>query len=138
MALLEQAVVNYDAPRTLETYLHRVGRTARAGAAGQSLTLVEDADRNLLRDILKKTKAAIKQRLVPSQARQTISPQHTTTHCCCAVLCFAMLWPCRAVPCCGRSCCAVLRSAVMRGVCQQQCSQAEQVLALEPSASPSV
>lgn len=44
-----QVVINFDAPRTLETYLHRIGRTARAGASGAAVTLAEDADRKLLR-----------------------------------------------------------------------------------------
>ena len=63
-----QVVVNFDAPRTLETYLHRIGRTARAGAAGAAVTLAEDADRKLLRDVVKRGKAALKQRLVPAAA----------------------------------------------------------------------
>ncbi len=46
---VRQVVVNYDAPSKLETYLHRIGRTARAGAAGVAVTLVEDGDRALLK-----------------------------------------------------------------------------------------
>ena len=34
-------VVNYDAPSHLRTYVHRVGRTARAGRDGKTYTLVE-------------------------------------------------------------------------------------------------
>jgi ATP-dependent RNA helicase DDX27 len=60
--------VNFDAPRTLETYLHRIGRTARAGAGGASVTLAEDADRKLLREVVKRGGAALKQRLVPAAA----------------------------------------------------------------------
>ena len=40
-------VVNFDGPRASEDYIHRVGRTARAGAAGDAITLVspeEEAD----------------------------------------------------------------------------------------------
>ena len=43
-----QAVVNYNCPRTLDTYLHRVGRTARAGAHGLAISLVEDKDLSLI------------------------------------------------------------------------------------------
>lgn len=64
-----QVVVNYDAPRTFETYLHRIGRTARAGAQGQAVTLIEDGDRVLLKDVVKKGKVQLKQRLVPQQVR---------------------------------------------------------------------
>lgn len=35
-----------------EDYLHRIGRTARAGAAGRALTFVEDCDRGLLKQVL--------------------------------------------------------------------------------------
>jgi ATP-dependent RNA helicase DDX47/RRP3 len=34
------AVVNYDVPINSKDYVHRVGRTARAGRSGRSLTLV--------------------------------------------------------------------------------------------------
>ena len=46
-----QSVVNFDAPSTLASYLHRVGRTARAGKAGRAVTLAEDADRALLKEV---------------------------------------------------------------------------------------
>lgn len=37
-------VVNYDCPREAEDYVHRIGRTARAGRRGQALTLVGESD----------------------------------------------------------------------------------------------
>jgi superfamily II DNA/RNA helicase len=64
----QQVVINFDAPRTLETYLHRIGRTARAGASGAAVTLAEDADRKLLREVVKRGRAALRQRLVPGPA----------------------------------------------------------------------
>ena len=36
-----QYVISYDAPKLLDTYVHRIGRTARAGNAGMALTLLE-------------------------------------------------------------------------------------------------
>lgn len=38
-------VVNFDVPREAEDYVHRIGRTARAGAGGKAVTLVNDRDR---------------------------------------------------------------------------------------------
>ncbi|MDE6271216.1 MAG: DEAD/DEAH box helicase [Muribaculaceae bacterium] len=38
-------VVNYDVPREAEDYVHRIGRTARAGAGGSAVTLVGERDR---------------------------------------------------------------------------------------------
>ncbi|WP_287130971.1 DEAD/DEAH box helicase [Candidatus Cyanaurora vandensis] len=42
-------VFNYDAPPAAQTYVHRVGRTGRAGRRGVAITLVEPAERRLLR-----------------------------------------------------------------------------------------
>jgi ATP-dependent RNA helicase DDX27 len=67
MLLLWQAVINFDAPRTLETYLHRIGRTARAGASGAAVTFIEDGDRPLIKEVVKKGKVQLKQRLLPQQ-----------------------------------------------------------------------
>lgn len=44
-------VVNFDIPNEPESYVHRIGRTARAGADGRALSLCEPAERNWLRDI---------------------------------------------------------------------------------------
>ncbi|WP_218082884.1 DEAD/DEAH box helicase [Anthocerotibacter panamensis] len=42
-------VVNYDAPPAAQTYVHRIGRTGRAGRQGVAITLIEPAERRLLR-----------------------------------------------------------------------------------------
>jgi ATP-dependent RNA helicase RhlE len=44
-------VVNYDMPMVPEDYVHRVGRTGRAGATGRAVSLATPADRDLLRDV---------------------------------------------------------------------------------------
>ena len=44
-------VVNYDLPLVAEDYVHRVGRTGRAGVAGRAVSLVTTSDRARLRDI---------------------------------------------------------------------------------------
>jgi len=46
-------VFNYDLPNESETYIHRIGRTGRAGASGKALSFCCDDQRNLLRDIEK-------------------------------------------------------------------------------------
>ncbi len=46
-----ETVLNYDAPTTLTSYLHRVGRTARAGSKGLAVTCVEDGDRQLVKQV---------------------------------------------------------------------------------------
>jgi ATP-dependent RNA helicase RhlE len=46
-------VVNFDLPHVAETYVHRIGRTARAGASGLALSLVSGEERPLLKAIEK-------------------------------------------------------------------------------------
>ncbi|EIE22682.1 DEAD-domain-containing protein [Coccomyxa subellipsoidea C-169] len=53
------AVINYDAPPALSAYLHRIGRTARAGRAGRAVTFADDSTRSLLKDVVKKTGAKL-------------------------------------------------------------------------------
>lgn len=46
-------VVNAEMPRSVSTYIHRVGRTARAGSSGRSVTVVSDGRRKVLKALLK-------------------------------------------------------------------------------------
>ena len=48
-----QMVINYDAPRDPEDYVHRIGRTARAGREGRAITLIGEKDRYPLSKIEK-------------------------------------------------------------------------------------
>jgi ATP-dependent RNA helicase DDX27 len=48
-----QTVLNAEMPRNESVYVHRVGRTARAGKAGRAVTLVSDSRRRVLKTILK-------------------------------------------------------------------------------------
>ncbi|KAL2164030.1 hypothetical protein VTH06DRAFT_3244 [Thermothelomyces fergusii] len=50
-------VINYEAPQTLEIYVHRVGRTARAGRSGVALTLAAEPDRKVVKAAVKAGKA---------------------------------------------------------------------------------
>ena len=52
-------VINFELPNVPEAYVHRIGRTARAGAGGSAISLVADDERNLLRDIQKLTRQTL-------------------------------------------------------------------------------
>ncbi len=52
-------VLNYEMPNVAETYTHRIGRTARAGAAGVAWSLVDHTEKSSLRDIEKLLKMTI-------------------------------------------------------------------------------
>jgi ATP-dependent RNA helicase RhlE len=58
-------VVNYDLPHVSEDYVHRIGRTGRAGETGQAVSLVSGEDRTLLRDIERLIGKKIEQQIVP-------------------------------------------------------------------------
>ncbi|KAG8817410.1 nucleolar DEAD-box protein required for synthesis of 60S ribosomal subunit, partial [Serendipita sp. 399] len=65
-----ETVINYDMPGQLAQYLHRVGRTARAGKRGRSVTLVGEADRKMLKAAIKHSanEDKVRHRIVPSDA----------------------------------------------------------------------
>jgi ATP-dependent RNA helicase RhlE len=44
-------VVNFDLPNAAESYVHRIGRTGRAGSAGRAITFCDQDERPLLRDV---------------------------------------------------------------------------------------
>ena len=52
-------VIQFELPNVPEAYVHRIGRTARAGASGEAISLCADDERNLLRDIQKVTRQTI-------------------------------------------------------------------------------
>ncbi|HYI43022.1 MAG TPA: DEAD/DEAH box helicase [Sphingomicrobium sp.] len=52
-------VINYDLPEVPEQYVHRIGRTARAGADGKAIAFVSPDERGLLRDIERLTRQKI-------------------------------------------------------------------------------
>lgn len=59
-----KSVLNYAMPADYRQYLHRVGRTARAGKSGRSVSLVGEIDRKTLKMVLKNAEIAPKQRLI--------------------------------------------------------------------------
>ncbi|KAI1339376.1 hypothetical protein F5Y15DRAFT_407341 [Xylariaceae sp. FL0016] len=50
-------VINYEGPQSLEIYVHRVGRTARAGRSGVAITLAAEPDRKVVKAVVKAGKA---------------------------------------------------------------------------------
>ena len=52
-------VINFELPNVAEQYVHRIGRTARAGAAGAAIAFCADDERAYLRDIEKLTRQKI-------------------------------------------------------------------------------
>jgi len=61
-----EAVFNYDVPNNEEYYVHRIGRTGRAGKTGQAFTFVSGKEIYQLRDIQRYTKVRIEQKKIPS------------------------------------------------------------------------
>merc|ERR1712176_426435 len=48
-----ETVINFEMPNQVETYIHRIGRTARAGRRGKSCTLIGEGRRHLMKDIMR-------------------------------------------------------------------------------------
>lgn len=48
-----EAVINFEMPSQVSTYVHRIGRTARAGRGGKSCTLIGEGRRYLMKEVIK-------------------------------------------------------------------------------------
>ncbi len=62
-------VYNFDLPNVPENYVHRIGRTARAGTAGRAISFVAGDEMKLLRDIEKVTRQKIRPPTVATTSR---------------------------------------------------------------------
>ncbi|XP_030632754.1 putative ATP-dependent RNA helicase DDX27 [Chanos chanos] len=62
-----KTVINFTMPNTVKHYVHRVGRTARAGKVGRSVSLVGESERKMLKEIVKKAKTPVKARVIPQE-----------------------------------------------------------------------
>ncbi len=63
-------VINYEAPQSHEIYLHRVGRTARAGRSGRACTIAAEPDRKVVKQAVKTSReqgAKVVSRQVPTE-----------------------------------------------------------------------
>lgn len=62
-----KTVINFIMPITLEHYIHRVGRTARAGRAGISVSLAGEQERKIVKEIIKNAVNPVKNRIIPPE-----------------------------------------------------------------------
>ena len=69
-------VINFELPNVPEDYVHRVGRTARAGATGIAIAFCSDEERPYLRDIEKLTRCSL--RALPLAAPRNGPIEHAT------------------------------------------------------------
>jgi len=67
-------VINYDLPMVAEDYIHRIGRTGRAGANGTAITFVDLDDRRLLAGIERLTGRRILRKVIPGLEPQRVLP----------------------------------------------------------------
>ncbi|KAH9079010.1 hypothetical protein Ae201684P_021675 [Aphanomyces euteiches] len=71
-------VINYDVPPYLKTYIHRVGRTARAGRSGRAVTLVKRGQtKGLYRMLAKANKTELPTCPIDTEHMKTIVPRYT-------------------------------------------------------------
>ena len=61
-------VINYDLPDNAETYIHRIGRTGRAGRTGTAISLVENRERSLLRQIERRVQQKLQVCKLPTRS----------------------------------------------------------------------
>lgn len=64
-------VINYDMPRSADVYVHRIGRTGRAGKKGTAISLVEAHDMAILGKIERYTEQSLKRRVI-----EGLRPKH--------------------------------------------------------------
>ena len=69
-------VINYDIPENPEDYVHRIGRTARAGKSGKAITFVAQQEQHLVRQIEMFGRTKLEENEVPeSSGRDTVKRQ---------------------------------------------------------------
>ncbi|WP_439259113.1 ATP-dependent RNA helicase SrmB [Lonepinella sp. BR2930] len=68
-------IMNFDLPYSADTYLHRIGRTARAGKKGTAVSLVEAHDYSLLGKIKRYTEELLKPRIIEGLEPRTKAPK---------------------------------------------------------------
>ena len=59
------AVINYEMPKDISSYVHRVGRTARAGRQGRAVTLTSESRRLITKQVARHCRGVVKSRAIP-------------------------------------------------------------------------
>lgn len=67
-------VINYEIPNISEDYVHRIGRTGRAGMEGEAISIVGHDERGFMRDIERLIKRDIEREIVPGFEPSAIAP----------------------------------------------------------------
>jgi superfamily II DNA/RNA helicase len=73
-------VINYEIPHAAEDYVHRIGRTGRAGASGTAISLVSPDEERYLQDIEKLINKEIKREVLPALAKPQRAPRTEPHH----------------------------------------------------------
>ncbi|KDM90459.1 ATP-dependent RNA helicase SrmB [Photobacterium galatheae] len=67
-------VINFDMPRTADVYLHRIGRTARAGKKGTAISLVEAHDQAMIERVSRYMKEEVPERFIEGMRPKNKKP----------------------------------------------------------------
>ena len=62
-------IINYDSPKTSKEYIHRIGRTARAGSKGKVISLISEPDHDNFRNVLGDRSIVVQQLQLPEFQR---------------------------------------------------------------------
>ena len=75
-------VVHFDAPDTIETYIHRSGRTARAGSKGKSLLMVLPQEKENMLKIMESSRITVSEKIMNKNSRKPVNVTKQLQSCC--------------------------------------------------------
>lgn len=70
-------IFNYDVPEDAESYIHRIGRTGRAGEKGRAFTLIASKDKNEIHQIEQGIKMQLERRTMSKSKHRVLSSAHS-------------------------------------------------------------
>lgn len=74
-----QNVINYNMPKRMSQYVHRVGRTARIGNQGLAISLIGEEDREIMRNVIQNSSNPVHKRTIPEKVLQDCQEQLDST-----------------------------------------------------------